>query len=300
MPSSAAQAAASSAAAPSKPLDGEPQLRRRSRSPRRNGKHKTENDGAAPESQAHDVIEGSARSSTLPSQLQGLIGLWRSSDHRYQEAPVRCYLRDAMEDGLLHVEWADGSGSSSKIRLVTGGLNKKSKSTLFTIQLENPGNHDFDEADNIAHRWMANGVTATTKEILWHNKKPKDGAHSPITWTRIFVPPREVAAADSVCEKIEKAQQETARTFEKLRADIEEAEKRSKTAYEKLRSDVSGNLLADQVPCCKICMTNPIGVVLLGCGHVLCEECAEQQCTPGKPCFYCKVPYAGRQEMFFS
>jgi len=58
--------------------------------------------------------------------------------------------------------------------------------------------------------------------------------------------------------------------------------------------------LKDVVPHCKICMVNPIGIAMLGCGHLLCVECGKHQCKEGKQCFFCKVPYAGKQPIFFS
>ncbi|CAD7934433.1 unnamed protein product [Amoebophrya sp. A120] len=270
-------------------------------SPQRNRK----DDVAVPDGEVEELVFHSPRcssppSSTLPPQLQGLVGLWRSNEIAGNDMR-RWFLRDAKEDGLLECQQLRrgyGGICVMKVRLITGsGNNEESRNTVFAVQLENPHDLDMDKSDSIMRRWTANGVTASAKEIVWyHEKNPL----SPIKWTRISIPPRDVAAADSMSDRIDSAEQEATKVFQKLRADLDEAERTSKYVFDYLKSEVSGNLLADQVPCCKICVTKPIGVVLLGCGHVLCKECAEKQCIPGKLCWFCKVPYAGRQEMFFS
>ncbi|CAD7934429.1 unnamed protein product [Amoebophrya sp. A120] len=129
--------------------------------------------------------------------------------------------------------------------------------------------------------WTANGVRKDSQAITWHSKDPTH-PKTPIIWQRTTVPARDAIMAEQVEQT------------------ISAAEEKAKQMFESLRRDMQSSLASDVVPTCKICLANPIGVALLGCGHVLCTQCAEEQCRPGKPCFVCKIPYHGRQLLFFS
>eukprot|EP00929_Paragymnodinium_shiwhaense_P015944 TRINITY_DN124041_c0_g1_i1.p1 TRINITY_DN124041_c0_g1~~TRINITY_DN124041_c0_g1_i1.p1 ORF type:complete len:227 (-),score=16.78 TRINITY_DN124041_c0_g1_i1:48-728(-) len=121
--------------------------------------------------------------------------------------------------------------------------------------------------------WRANGVRVGASAITWH--KDKD-PNSPLLWTRV--------SPQSVCSQ------------DDIEKDINEVETLFGGMLAKLRKKAA----ADVVPLCKICLANPIGFTMLGCGHVLCGECGKTQFELGKPCFMCKTPFAGKQALFFS
>ncbi|CAD7934425.1 unnamed protein product [Amoebophrya sp. A120] len=227
-------------------------------------------------------------------QMGGLAGIWKVKN-------------DEMDDEVPSMVWVDTDGQSmrffkqDKWKMARGAGSQKN--TIFSVKAK------------IANRmWVANGVRADAESITWQNEADAD---EKATWIRSKehalpscsgassrqVPGngaeinRPIVSADMIDDGIDRTIAQAEEAFQETTKAFQET---TRAALEKLRNGLQSAKKCEVVPSCKICLTRPVSVVLLGCGHTLCNDCADIQCKPGKVCFACKVPYAGRQQMFFS
>ena len=145
------------------------------------------------------------------------------------------------------------------------------------------------------NQYTANGVRQGDREILWVNDDP---TMSLLTWRRKHH--REVQTYEVLEEAVAWAEASSKEEIQVLRQQVQDAERNLEETFLDLRKKLESTLKSDLAPICKICMEKPVSVVLLGCGHALCKGCSVEQCQPGKPCFFCKLPFGGKQEVFFS
>jgi hypothetical protein len=54
---------------------------------------------------------------------------------------------------------------------------------------------------------------------------------------------------------------------------------------------------ASTEPVCSVCMTEPVGLAAVPCGHTFCHQCGMKQMLT---CYICRTPVKERQKLFFS
>ncbi|CAD7930750.1 unnamed protein product [Amoebophrya sp. A25] len=192
--------------------------------------------------------------------------------------PKRRRIEDNIVQGLFDnnsavdpiVAWLDGSWESDQCK------NGHSSGELLTLSHGSasfPGDgspvaisvvagKDSDIRAMEMNGWRANGVRKGCHALTWYKESDVD---SPIQWKSKRVPPRSVQTMDKMMEAL-----------------TEEQEQMNKQ-YKKLKKLVRDFCTADTAAPCEVCLDRPAGVALLGCGHVMCEECAENW----KACFTC-------------
>jgi len=193
--------------------------------------------------------------------LSFLNGTWRSVE----------YDKIVVLNGWVRFQEGGGMSGPQRISIIAGRGGD-----IFALQLNG---------------WHTNGVKAGVTEIVWTLDNHQ---LSPLTWTRVGA---HAETADTLLEAIDSAEKDTQSLIAETMIALME---KSAAKFAELRHQTRQATRGDLAPMCKICMDKPIGVVLLGCGHTLCTVCAEEQCQVGKKCFVCKIPYGGKQPIFFS